>query len=95
MKEKQIEEMAIDICKARNAYNGISCEKCRIGCLYWEIAEAVYNAGYRKQSEGEWIKDKESKFEHRYHCSVCGFYLIGMPTKHCEECGSKMKGGEG
>ncbi len=58
-----------------------------------DYAEQLYNAGYRKQSEGEWIKDEESKFEHRYHCSVCNFYLIGEPTKHCEDCGAKMKGG--
>lgn len=57
-------------------------------------AEALYTADYRKQSEGEWIEDEQSKFKHRYHCSVCNFYLIGAPTKYCEECGAKMKGGE-
>jgi hypothetical protein len=60
---------------------------------YRWLATEAYNAGYRKQSEGEWIKDEESKFEHRYHCSVCNFYLIGEPTKYCEDCGAKMKGG--
>lgn len=82
-KEKQIEEIRKDIFAAFCGY------------AKWEedwksLAEAVYNAGYRKQSEGEWIKDEQSKFEHRYHCSVCNFYLIGAPTKHCEDCGAKM-----
>lgn len=59
----------------------------------YAIANQIQEQGYRKQSEGEWIKDEESKFEHRYHCSVCNFYLIGAPTKYCEDCGAKMKGG--
>ena len=57
------------------------------------LTDNIIDAGYRKQSEGEWIKDEESKFEHRYHCSVCNFYLIGEPTKFCEDCGASMKGG--
>ena len=67
-------------------------------CAYFDvdgfaIANEIYNAGYRKRSEGAWIKDEESKFEHRYHCSVCNFYLMGTPTKYCEDCGASMKGG--
>lgn len=86
-REKQIEEIANAIYDDPNAYD-----------TYWRshcerLAETLYNAGYRKQSEGAWIKDEESKFEHRYHCSVCNFYLIGKPTKYCEDCGAKMKGG--
>lgn len=46
-----------------------------------------------KQIEGEWIKDEKSKFEHRYYCSACNFYLFGAPTNYCEECGAKMKVG--
>ena len=60
---------------------------------YDATAQKLIAKGWSKQSEGEWIKDQESKFEHRYHCSVCNFYLIGEPTKHCEDCGAKMKGG--
>ena len=88
-KEKQIEEMAKVIDDiAHNAYienydDAVADSD--------KIAKDLYNAGYRKQSEGEWIKDEESKFEHRYHCSVCNFYLIGEPTKYCEDCGAKMK----
>lgn len=92
-KEKQIAEMARDICRSRFAEDAILCEECEKECLYHQIATALAAKGYRKQSEGAWIKDEESKFEHRYHCSVCNFYLIGKPTKYCEDCGAKMKGG--
>lgn len=87
---KQIEEMAKDICKL-----GKPCEKCSAypdACKAVKYAERFYNAGYRKQSGGEWIKDEKSKFKHRYHCTACDFYLIGAPTKHCPSCGAKMKG---
>ena len=87
-KEKQIEEIKnvlIHTCKRIRTRDE--------DLMQDRYAEALYNAGYRKQSEGGWIKDQESKFEHRYHCSVCNFYLIGEPTKYCEDCGAKMKGG--
>ena len=100
-KEKQIEEMALDICKSRLvAEDGDACRKCRQhnNCLYQEIAYGLYNAGYRKQSEGEWI-DK--------HCSHCGEELLftrggnafattfrQYKTKYCPNCGAKMKGGD-
>jgi hypothetical protein len=93
IKEKQIEEIYEVLTRDCDT----SCVECKFDrldlCLPHRKAEALYNAGYRKQKEGVWIKDEESKFEHRYHCSVCNFYLIGEPTKHCEECGTKMKGG--
>ena len=99
-REKQIEEIADILCEAKE-------HDCKGGndCLCVKQAEALYNAGYRKQSEwisvderlpreseGEWLQDEESKFVHRYHCSVCNFYLIGEPTKYCEDCGAKMRG---
>ena len=90
---EQIEEMARDICRSRFAEGAILCKECNKECLYYQIATALTAKGYRKQSEGEWIKDEESRFVHRYHCSVCNFYLIGEPTKYCEDCGAKMKGG--
>ena len=82
-KEKQIEEMAKDIWLKSDVLLG----EAEI------IAKTIYPLGYRKQSEGEWMKDEQSIFEHRYHCSVCNFYLIGVPTNHCPNCGAKMKGG--
>lgn len=65
------------------------------GFGFW-YATAVYNSGYRKQNEGEWI-DKR--------CSVCGGrqpYTAGgtnfattyyqFKSKYCPNCGVKMKG---
>lgn len=86
MKE-QIEEMAKDL--ARNAfyYNG--------GCLmnYSNTAKLLYDAGYRKQREGEWIKHG-----YKWRCSNCGskINIDGTPIEnglcYCSKCGAKMKG---
>lgn len=83
-KEKEIKEFADEIRRTRESY---------FGQADYLFAKKLFEDGYRKQSVGQWIKDEESKFEHRYHCSVCNFYLIGEPTKYCEDCGAKMKGG--
>ena len=92
--EKQIEEI-------RNIIEtdcDFVCEKCEFDekehCFIHYCSTAIYNAGYRKQSEGEWIKDEKSKFEHRYNCPVCNYRLLGIPTNYCPNCGAKMKGGE-
>ena len=67
---------------------------------YVEIAEHLYNAGYRKQSEGEWIKHPVS-----YECTACKeeFFVEGYAEDYdpitdwdlhfCPNCGAKMKGG--
>jgi hypothetical protein len=65
-KEKQIEEMALDICKSRLvAEDGDACRKCRQhnNCLYQEIAYGLYNAGYRKQSEVDKLKATIERLE--------------------------------
>lgn len=93
-KEKQIEEMALDICKSRLvAEDGDACRKCRQhnNCLYQEIAYGLYNAGYRKQSEGEWIEQAYGELK----CSECGIIQEDYPHRYnfCPNCGAKMKGG--
>ena len=97
--EKQaIEEMAEVLEKAKiDAHTTIGSMNNGFGMWY---ATAVYNAGYRKQSEGEW-KDN--------HCTICGMTPIGEETwtKHnitpprfewfmdfCPNCGAHMKGGD-
>ena len=71
------------------------------GCaLDWEerndIAEQLYNAGYRKQSEGEWIikwKSTIPQYEpSEYQCSNCEL-TRSVKHKFCPNCGAKMKGG--
>lgn len=71
-----------------------------VDACYFKYAEMIYNAGYRKQSEGKWVNN---------HCSVCGMTPIGdeiwerldiTPPRYelfmdsCPICGARMKGGE-
>ena len=62
-----------------------------------KLAEGMYNAGYRKQSEGEWIPNELGGYEYAFYCSECG-WVDGFPFndrhKFCPNCGAKMKGGE-
>ncbi|MEE0968736.1 MAG: hypothetical protein U0M06_05125 [Clostridia bacterium] len=59
------------------------------------IAENLYNAGYRKQIEGEWEKQVFIIFDSEkvgYRCSECNT-TWDTPTHYCPNCGAKMKGG--
>ena len=63
-------------------------------CAYFDvdgfaIANEIYEAGYRKQIEGEWIVESE----HSIRCSECCFNraAIKMPLDYCPNCGAKMK----
>lgn len=97
-REKQIEEMAKELqidCEQREERDcfAISCSKCR--------AEYLYNAGYRKQGEGEWVERTKTTtnakgMEARYtinFCSECGYEIgtIRYQHKFCPKCGAKMK----
>ena len=61
-KEKQSEEMAKITAKTIGKMECKTCEDCKwngsgskdADCTDYACAEALYNAGYRKQSEGEW-----------------------------------------
>ena len=59
--EKQIEEMAELICDNKDDRGVCSTDGCvcNYNCEYRYSAEALYDAGYRKQSEGEWISVEE------------------------------------
>lgn len=83
--KKQIEEIRKDIFAAFGGY------------AKWEedwqsLAEAVYNAGYRKQIEAEWITDEEGYVT----CSNCGeeHTWDEFRPMYCDMCGARMKGGE-
>lgn len=80
-KEKQIEEMA------RIAYPGIDDLK----TVFSNINHAqplvnLYNAGYRKQSEGEW----EVFGIANPKCSLCRSYNIEK-ARFCPHCGAHMR----
>lgn len=93
-REKQIEEMANDLAQhcpdlVENCCGASSCVSC--------LTRYLYNAGYRKQKEGEWLDtgdEQLDKIYSGYKCSVCGFIICGHSGKYCSECGAKMKGGE-
>jgi hypothetical protein len=92
--EKQIEEMARFMCanydeEKRLCGGGLECDH---DCWAYREATHLYNAGYRKQSEGEW----KMKVYPITSCSVCGVlrsveYQQGW--NFCPNCGAKMKGG--
>jgi rubrerythrin len=107
---KQIEEMARVLCA--DCGKTVWCVRAYGAGMCPDVisqAEALYNAGYRKQSEGiannatttgEWILHKPRR-ENRnatYKCSVCGklcssYYNDVGAWKFCPHCGAKMKGG--
>ena len=97
-REKQIEEMAEVIkttCSKRaqefemECPAFLPCSKC--------TAELLYRAGYRKQSEGEWVM---SEWGDDAACSECGCdpYDFKEPlhnpefAQYCPGCGAKMRG---
>ena len=108
-KEKQIEEMAKVLRKGTICYNCRSsingnerrdwgCHRpSNLDCRYDEdilkACEALYNAGYRKQSEGEWIDANPNGAVYKFTCTLCKETKLGKGTPYCPNCGAKMKGG--
>ena len=101
-KIEQIEEMALLM--AKNVISDCilpkTCARCKVKetCLIYEMAERLYNAGYRKQSEGEWISNCQTD---EFICSLCdGIAPVDCEKERfyksnfCPNCGAKMKGGE-
>lgn len=101
MKE-QIEQLTEDLCDIE--CKGMKCNECdHYACEYRMLSEALYNAGYRKQKEGEWLvvyeyNDYRMCKEAKIACSVCGHkpkyegYLSDM--NFCPNCGAHMRGGK-
>jgi rubrerythrin len=84
-KEKQIEEMVF-IIQENSPLSKISSE---------DVADSLYNAGYRKQSEGRWEKRVFVIFDSEkvgYRCSECNT-TWDTETPYCPHCGAHMKGG--
>jgi hypothetical protein len=64
-------------------------------CFTHYVSARLYNAGYRKQLEGEWVFNRGRTYgEPAYYCSACseGASEYGY-DKFCPNCGAKMKGG--
>ena len=89
-----------DPCEACLIYESCLCSYGN-GNACKDIAEALYNAGYRKQSEGEWHTVVDNKNDIVTECTACKkqFWFMKkgqlnidrMPF--CPNCGAKMKGG--
>ena len=97
MREKQIEEMARFMCNCYDeGYCRMDGKLCDLECGSYKESEIFYEAGYRKQSEGEWEKRDFIVFDFvktAYRCTSCNT-TWDAPTKFCPNCGAKMKGGE-
>lgn len=88
-KEQTIEEITTELVKT-NSYGTLNA-----------VANHLYNAGYRKQREGEWVKT-----ETNYTCSKCNFNVVSWSGEYdgyerergislmnfCPNCGAHMKG---
>ena len=90
-REKQIEEMAKIIARRSMAFRN---PNIAFMTTARKTADSIYNAGYLKQSEGEWVEtqrewDFEPYFYTDYTCSVCGDRE--QDKRHfCPNCGAKM-----
>ena len=96
--EKQIEEIEELDEILRKACSATPNEKCIKKLCSKCRAETVIEAGYRKQSVGEW-KEKavkltwcEDDVDIVYECSCCATTSHGE-SPYCPNCGAKMKGG--
>ncbi len=97
-KEKQIEEMACEKCLHHFA--------CLVNSEYVPTPCPAYEdkAGYRKQTEGEWIDEPhfaQRGLKGKYYvcskCNVCVPTIVELPLNmwhYCPNCGAKMRGGE-
>ena len=105
---REIEEMVAVVrdntesCKTCTLYKEGLCDgNCELEEDNQKICTDLYNAGYRKQVEGEWIDQYHGKYANQlYKCSVCGETAFHdgerwFLTQYCPNCGAKMKGNEG
>ena len=86
-KEKQIEEM-VAVLKDYTSEKHIMASV----VILEDYAEQIYNAGYRKQSEGQWTYSENKK---TMKCTRCRLRMKTYDVRrYCPNCGAKMKGGE-
>lgn len=98
-KIEQIEEMAVEFAKINcNPKGCYCCDLCdeyyslELSCedylVYRKMAETFYNAGYRKQSEGEWTYSEDKRSMKCTHCRKR--MKIQLDRRYCPNCGAKM-----
>lgn len=96
-KQQKVLEMTKDICRHQNVCTDVC--KPISACDALRYAERAVEAGYVKQSEGEWEEIMHFNFEggysgSNYRCSNCHYDDCYEKTPYCPNCGAKMKGGE-
>lgn len=64
------------------------------GLSYRTAAKHLEAIGYRKQSEGEWVKPSMRSDIICSQCKRPPKILFGVAPLYCPNCGAKMKGGE-
>lgn len=97
--KKEIEEMARDLQDCIDYDEWAAREYGETYVDYDSTALNMVKLGYRKQSEGEWVRRYSDNTDHlgkfkKYDgdfCSICGVLGSG---NYCPNCGAKMKGGE-
>ena len=93
--EKQIREMARDICE--NCRTLTKCDK-DICTMAYKTTEHLIEKGWKKETQGEWIEHiekcswLEDDVEVYYNCSVCGTSHWSITPPYCPNCGAKMRG---
>lgn len=95
MRNEQIGEMAKSLDEALahnvswNSQNGV------IAYSAEGIARELFDDGYRKQKEGEWVEHWSKVFECLYPVCSCCNNRSSQDRKwnYCPNCGAKMKGG--
>lgn len=93
-KKEQIEKMAKLMCDDC-ARSGSQCELNKNGGMCDAViqqAECIYNAGYRKQTEGEWVRYPHGS---GIYCSECRHKrrYRDIHDAYCPNCGARMKVG--
>ena len=108
--EKQIEVDKIqriaadEIISLDRQYYGVEPDRALAEMEAYQVAEKLYEEGYRKQSEGEWLPSPDgikpirckncntpALFTFEDEFGITGFYRY--PSHFCPNCGAKMKGG--
>ena len=99
---KQIEEMARDLCECYNCDGTcyLDDKPCDLKCDEYIDAQYLYIKSYRKQIEGEWVVAKterawnDAEYPYMHRCSLCGNEEASQSlTPYCPNCGAHMSGG--
>lgn len=95
-RNSHIEEMAVTTCSLYRGYLDKKCAgngECDFNCHHYDRCEKLYEKGYRKQTNGEWIETDDENGYESSRCSKCGCEQV-RKSYYCPDCGAKMKGGE-